>query len=203
MLIQAGGRQLVIAAGKAGVVVALDRQTGRVVWKQPVGVHNGHDNDGLYAMRHEYARLKLPESVYPGLLGGVISPMATDGSTIFAPVVNLPVNYSSQSENTEGPAEGGELVALDAATGAVRWAHKFSAPVFGAATVVNDLVFATTFGGEVVALNTASGAVEWHTQLPAGTNTGVAVSGDTLIAPAGFPTSGGQQPQLVAYRLGG
>lgn len=203
MLVQAGGRQLVVAAGKGGFVIALDRQTGRVVWKQSVGIHNGHDDDGLYAMRHEYAKLKMPESVYPGLLGGVIAPMATDGSTIFAPVVNLPVNYTSQTENTEGPAEAGELVALDAATGAVRWAHKFSTPVFGAATVVNDLVFATTFSGELVALSTATGAVEWQTQLPAGTNTGVAVSGDTLIAPAGFAGTSGQQPQLVAYRLGG
>ena len=203
ILMQAGGRQIVVAAGKGGVVVALDRATGKVLWKQPVGVHNGHDNDGLYAMKHEYAKLKLPESVYPGLLGGVIAPLATNGSTIFAPVVNLPVNYSSQSENTEGPAESGELVALDGATGAVQWAHKLSAPVFGAATVVNDLVFVTTFSGELMALSTASGAVKWRTQLPAGTNTGVAVSGDTLIAPAGFAESGGQQPQLVAYRLGG
>lgn len=203
ILMQAGGRRLVVTAGKGGFVVALDRDTGKVVWKQSVGIHNGHDNDGLYAMKHEYAKLKIPESVYPGLLGGVIAPMATDGSTIFTPVVNLPVNYTSQTENTEGPGESGELVALDSATGAVRWSHQFPTPVFGAATVVNDLVFATTFGGELVALNVDSGAVVWQTKLPAGTNTGVAVSGDTLIAPAGLAESSGEQPQLVAYRLGG
>ena len=39
-------------------------------------------------------------------------------------------------------------------------------------------------------------------QLPAGSNTGVAVSGNTLIAPAGLASAEGQTPELVAYRLG-
>jgi outer membrane protein assembly factor BamB len=203
MLVQVDGRQMVVAAGKAGFVIALDSHSGKLLWKRPVGIHNGHDNDSLYAMKHEYSKLKFPETVYPGLLGGVIAPMATNGATIFAPVVNLPVRYTSQTEDTEGPGESGELVALNSASGAVRWTHRFPTPLFGAATVVNDLVFVTTFSGELIALNDRSGAVVWQTQLPAGTNTGVIVSGDTLIAPAGLAESSSQQPQLVAYRLGG
>ena len=49
VLAQAGGRDLVIASGLAGIVVALDRRTGKPVWKRVVGRHNGHDNDGLHA----------------------------------------------------------------------------------------------------------------------------------------------------------
>ena len=201
ILANVSGRQVVIAAGKGGIVLAVDAQTGKLLWKRSVGIHNGHDNDGLYAMKHEYSKLKLGETVYPGLLGGVIAPMATDGTTVFVPVVNHPVSFSSQTEPQESGPSTGELVALDTATGSVRWDHKFPAAAFGAATAVNDVVFATTFSGKLYAFDASSGSVAWESQLPAGTNTGVAVDGDTLIAPAGIALESGQAPQIIAYRL--
>ena len=39
--------------GQVGPVVAVDAKTGKLVWKTPVGKHNGHDDDGLLAMRGE------------------------------------------------------------------------------------------------------------------------------------------------------
>jgi outer membrane protein assembly factor BamB len=203
ILANAGGRQVVLAAGKGGVVLALDADTGKLLWKRSVGIHNGHDNDGLYAMKHEYSRLRLGKTVYPGLLGGVIAPMATNGSTVFVPVVNHPVSFSSQTEPQESGPSTGELVAIDTATGTVRWDHKFPAAAFGAVTAVNDVVFATTFSGKLYAFDASSGSVAWESQLPAGTNTGVAVDGDTLIAPAGIALESGQAPKIVAYRLPG
>ncbi|HSZ70728.1 MAG TPA: PQQ-binding-like beta-propeller repeat protein [Solirubrobacteraceae bacterium] len=197
------GRQVVLAAGKAGIVIALDAANGKLLWKRSVGIHNGHDNDSAYAMKHEYSKLHLPETVYPGLLGGVIAPMATNGSTVFVPVVNHSVSFSNQTEPQESGPISGELVALDVATGAVEWDHKLPSAAFGAATVVNDLVFATTFPGKVYALQTSTGNVAWEKELPAGTNTGVTVSGNTLIAPAGLQVASGQSPALIAYRLGG
>jgi outer membrane protein assembly factor BamB len=205
MLVKAGGRDLVVAAGKSGIVIALDPDDGELVWKRPVGRHNGHDDDGLLAMRGETGKLKTPFTVYPGSLGGVIAPMSTDGETVFAPVVNSPVTMVSGSEKTEGGGEtSGEIVALDVATGKVEWTHEFpGAPAYGATTVVNDLVFATTFDGKVSAFDTSSGRLAWEATLPAGTNSGVTVEGDTLIAGAGLPQAEGQAAQLVAYRLGG
>lgn len=203
ILARLNGRQMVIAAGKAGIVLGIDSQSGKSVWKRPVGTHNGHDNDGTYAMRGEYSKLHTPETVYPGLLGGVIAPMATNGSTVFVPVVNLPVTYTSQTADQEGPSVGGELVALDTATGAVRWTHTFSTAAFGAATLVNNVVLTTTFNGTLYAFAADTGSVLWEAQLPAGSNTGVAVAGDTVIAPAGVARGAGQGPELVAYRLGG
>jgi outer membrane protein assembly factor BamB len=203
ILANVGGRQVVIAAGKGGFVLALDAQTGRLLWKRSVGIHNGHDNDNLYAMRGEYSKLHIPETVYPGELGGVIAPMATNGTSVFVPVVNHSVTIASQGETQENGPSTGELVALDAATGAVRWTHRFSSAAFGAATAVNDLVFATAFEGTLYALDANSGSVAWESKLPAGTNTGVAVDGDTLIAPAGIAVASGQTPAIVAYRLPG
>jgi outer membrane protein assembly factor BamB len=203
ILANVGGRQVVLAAGKSGIVIALAAQTGKLLWKRPVGIHNGHDNDGLYAMRHEQSKLHMPETVYPGLLGGVIAPMAANGSTVFAPVVNHAVTYKNQTEPEESGPSTGELVAIDVATGAVRWDRKLPSSAFGAATAVNDLVFATTFEGKLYAFNANSGATVWESQLPAGANTGVAVDGDTLLAPAGLAFASGQTPGLVAYRLPG
>jgi outer membrane protein assembly factor BamB len=203
ILANVGGRQVVLAAGKGGVVLALDAQTGRLLWKRSVGIHNGHDSDDLYALKGEYSKLKLPETVYPGLLGGVIAPMSTNGSTVFVPVVNHSVTITSQTETQERGGLAGELVALSVSTGAVRWKHKLAGAAFGATTAVNDVVFATAFTGELYAFDASSGNVLWETQLPAGTNTGVSVSGDTLIAPAGLAVQSGQTPEITAYHLPG
>jgi outer membrane protein assembly factor BamB len=205
ILTEVGGRQMLLAAGKSGIVIALDPESGKPIWKRPVGTHNGHDEDGLAAMRHEYSKLKTPFTLYPGTLGGVIAPISTDGKSVFAPVVNHPVTVASPSEISEESAEdAGEVVALSAKTGAIEWQHEFpSAPAFGATTSVNDVVFATTYDGHVYAFDSSSGKLLWQESLPAGTNTGVTVSGDTLIVPAGVAAAEGQTPQIVAYRLGG
>jgi glucose dehydrogenase len=203
MLSQVGGRQLVLAAGKSGIVVALDPESGKLVWKRPIGTHNGHDEDGLLAMRGETSKLKPPFEVAPGNLGGVIAPASTDGKSVFAPVVNHPVTIASPSEISESSPLTGELVALDAKSGKIRWQHEFSSAAFGATTSVNDLVFTTTYEGRVYAFEANTGKLVWQEALPAGANTGVTVSGDTVIVPAGVATAPGQTAEIVAYRLGG
>ncbi len=202
VLIEAGGRELAIGSGKSGVVVALDAKSGKPVWKRPVGTHNGHDNDPLYAMRGEYSKIKTGE-VFPGTLGGVIAPLAANDSTLFVPVVNHSMTVVSPSEISESSASTGELVALDVASGKVEWKKQLPLPVYGAPTVVNDLVFATTVEGTVYGLDAKSGGEVWQASLPAGINVGVMVNGDTLIAPAGLPIAEGQVAEMVAYRLGG
>jgi outer membrane protein assembly factor BamB len=203
ILAPVGGRQVVLAAGKAGVVIALDAATGKLLWKREVGLHDGHNNDDLYAMKGELSKLKTPETVYPGLLGGVIAPMASNGSKVFVPVVNDPVTVVTPGETQEPGPVTGELVAVNIANGTVAWTRKLEAAAFGAATAVNDLVFTTSFNGTVYALNDNTGEVAWQASLPAGSNTGVAVEGDTLIAPAGIATAAGQTPEITAFRLPG
>lgn len=202
ILIDAGGRQLVVIAGKGGIVIALDRATGKLVWKRPVGVHNGHDLDGIRAMRGDYSNLHIPQTVYPGTLGGVMSPPSTDGSLIFVPVVNHPTTLVAQSKSKEGESKRGELVAIDAASGAVAWKHKFSSAAIGATNAVNDLVFASTLDGKLHAFVGKSGRQVWESPLPAGMIAGMGFGGDMLLAPAGIRTGREQSPELVAYRLG-
>jgi outer membrane protein assembly factor BamB len=202
VLVNAGGRDLAIGSGKSGVVVAVDAKTGKPVWKRPVGVHNGHDDDPLHAMRGEYSKIKTGEA-YPGTLGGVIAPLAADESTLFVPIVNHSMTVVSGSEVSESSAASGEVAALDLASGKVMWTKKLPGPAYGAPTVVNDLVFQTTAEGTVYGLDAKSGGEVWQASLPAGSNAGVMINGEFLIAAAGLPVAEGQVAELVAYKLGG
>jgi outer membrane protein assembly factor BamB len=202
ILASGGGRELAIGSGKSGVVVAVDAKTGKPVWKTPVGTHNGHDGDSLLAMRGEGSKIK-PGTVYPGTLGGVIAPPAASATTVFVPVVNHPLSVESGTQLGEGPQASGELVALDLATGKVEWKVPTTTPLYGSPTVVNDVVFVGSFEGTVSGFDAKTGGEVWTASLPAGSNTGVAVSGDTLLVPAGLALAEGQRPALVAFRLGG
>jgi len=198
-----GGRELAIGAGKSGQVVAVDAKTGKPVWQAAVGKHNGHDDDGLLAMRGEYSKLPKQATVYPGLLGGVIAPMATSKTTLFVPVVNHPLTIENGETIGEGEENSGEMVALDLATGKEKWSQVYEAPAFGAPVAVNDMVFFATFDGTLHGLDGETGGEVWTEALPAGANSGVTASGDSLVLAAGLPLAEGQVPSLVAYALGG
>lgn len=203
ILVSSGGRELAIGAGKSGIVVAIDAETGKPVWKTPVGKHNGHDEDGLLAMRGETSKLKDGE-VIPGTLGGVIAPMAANKTTVFAPIVNHSIEVTGGgTEISEASSASGEVAAIDIKTGKIEWTKSLEAPAYGSATAVNDLVFVTGSNGAVYALDAKTGGEVWQGALPAGTNAGVTVSGNTVLAPAGLPLAEGQEPQIVAYRVGG
>jgi outer membrane protein assembly factor BamB len=202
ILMKAGGREVVVAAGKSGIVLAADQKTGKVIWETKVGKHNGHDDDGLLAMRGEESKIGAPTMVWPGSVGGVIAPMSTDGTLVFAPVVNDPQRIVSGGEKQEPEGSStGEVVALDAASGRIEWQQKLSSRAFGGTTTVNDIVFATDEEGKLLAFDTETGKLLWEKQLTAGTNTGVTVNGDTVIAPAGIGAVVGQRLEITAYRL--
>jgi glucose dehydrogenase len=203
ILTKVKGKPAVIEAGKSGIVIAVDRSTGKLLWKRPVGQHNGHDHDGLVAMKGQYGKLHEGVEIYPGVLGGVIAPMASDGKQVYVPVVNNSATFSGSASQGSGQSNTGEVVAIDVNTGKVKWDQVFQAPAFGATTVVNDLVFTTTFDGQIYALSTKTGDTVWSETLPANSNTGVAVNGNTVVAAGGLAAAQGQAPALVAYRLGG
>jgi outer membrane protein assembly factor BamB len=176
-----------------------------LLWKTPVGKHNGHDKDGLLTLAQAKAKLKFPYVVYPGILGGVESQLASDGTNVFAAVNNLASTYTNNAEAgiklgtlTKGT---GDIVALNQATGKIVWDHKLTQSPYGAASVTNDVVFTTTFDGKVWAFSTKTGKTLWSAKLPAGTNTPVAIAGNTVITAGSFPQGKNQKAEIVAYRL--
>jgi alcohol dehydrogenase (cytochrome c) len=208
------GTPVIIAAGKMGYVYAINAQTGALLWKTPVGVHNGHDNDGLLALEHNL-HLTAPVTIEPGPLGGVLSNPAVADDTVYASTVDEPVTYTKLTQILGGSTPSiptGEIEALNLATGAVEWDTKLPEMALGAATVSNDLVFSTLYGGELIALNRATGAIVYRHQLPTTTNAPLVVAGNTVIVSAGGPltgklvngkaeVTGGGKPQIVAYTV--
>jgi outer membrane protein assembly factor BamB len=186
-------RPLVFGAGKAGIVIAWDRATHRRVWTRKVGVHRA-DSGPLPAHR---------TTVCPGLLGGVETPMAYASGTLFVPVVDLCMRGGSTGYESLGKVDvarraRGELVALDAATGALRWRRALPHAPFGCATVADGVVFTSTFDGTVLALDTRTGAPLWQRGTGAGINACPALTGSMLLVGAGVPRAGAA-PALIAY----
>jgi alcohol dehydrogenase (cytochrome c) len=202
-----GGVPVIIAGGKVGYVYALNARSGALLWKTPVGEHNGHDNDSVLALSHQL-KLKLPYTVAPGSLGGILSNMAVADGSVYVATIDLPITYTSADSvtgNKAGGPESGEIEALSLATGKVEWDTKVDTLPLGAATVSNDLVFTTLYNGVLIALDRDTGAIVYRRQLPTSTNAPIAVFGNTVLVPAGGPktsaSGGGGHPQLVAYTV--
>jgi len=213
VLTTASGQPVVIDAGKAGIVIELNAQTGKLLWKLPVGVHSGHNNDGLVAENATpTSTIPLPAKfdLEPGVFGGVESQLATNGSTVFAAVNNLAVPMSVRGVTESSAAfeasiakATGEMVAINQDTGKIEWDVKLPSSPYGAATVTNNVVFTTTYSGDLYAFNTATGATLLKTPLSAGSNAPVTIAGDYVIVGAGVPSaSKSQQELIIAYKLG-
>lgn len=200
------GVPVVIGGGKMGIVYEMNAMTGRLIWKTPVGVHDGHDNDSLHALKGEKTP-KVPYTFEPGALGGILTNMALSGDTIYVVTSNLPFQFTAADE-VDGLPKGtklaGDVEALNLVTGKVEWSTSVDGLPLGAATVANNLVFTTLFQGELLAFNRYSGALVFREKLPRTTNSPVAIAGNTVIVPLGGPkdAKGAQAPsQIVAYRI--
>ena len=201
-----GGVPAIIGGGKMGYVYAMNASTGALLWKTPVGTHNGHDNDSQLLLAHKLT-IKLPYTFEPGALGGVLTNMAVADGSVYLATIDLPLTATTSSSvdgdaATVGPA--GEIEALSLATGKVEWDTRVPTLPLGATTVSNDLVFTSLYNGDLLALNRASGAVVYERKLPTSTNSPIAITGNAILVPAGGPKTsakGGGSPQLVAYTV--
>ncbi|HTT89414.1 MAG TPA: PQQ-binding-like beta-propeller repeat protein, partial [Acidimicrobiales bacterium] len=199
------GAPVIITAGKMGYVYALDARTGALVWKTPVGKHDGHDNDSALALAHKL-KITFPYTWEPAGLGGVLSNLAVADGSVYVATNDLPFTATSMTTyGGKSAGESGEVEALSLATGKVEWDTKVPTMPLGAATVSNDLVFTDLYNGVLIALNRSTGDVVYRHQLPASANAPIAVFGNTVLVPAGAPetssTGKSGQPQLVAYTV--
>jgi alcohol dehydrogenase (cytochrome c) len=199
------GVPVIIGGGKLGFVYAMNANTGALIWKTSVGVHDGHDNDGLLALEHKFTS-KVPYIYEPGGLGGVLTDMALADGTVYVATVNVPFEEFNAKIPVGVPENSvsGDIEALSLATGKVEWDTTVPDLPLGAATVSNDLLFTTLYHGKLIALNRATGAIVYRLKLPTTTNAPIAIAGNAVIIPAGGPKTsgkGGGHPQLVAYTV--
>jgi polyvinyl alcohol dehydrogenase (cytochrome) len=168
------GRPVVIAGAKNGVVYALDRESGTLVWSRRLGAG--------------------------GNLGGIHWGMATDGKKIYVGVSDLNSSKLTVLDRPGAPAkivlaENGKpgVYALDMASGKVDWeqhpVHQYrgaSVPsIFSAAlSVTNDVLFAGSLDGVVHAFRTSDGSPLWardtRNVVPISDPGGNAVQGGTI-----------------------
>jgi alcohol dehydrogenase (cytochrome c) len=214
-LTTANGQPVVIDGGKAGIMIELNAQTGKLLWQLPVGVHSGPQNAGLLTENATpTSRIPLPATfdLEPGVFGGIESQLATNGTTVFAAVNNLAVpmsvkgvTESSKAFDSSIPKATGEMIAVNQDTGKIEWADQLPSSPYGAAAVTNDVVFTTTYSGYLYAFNATTGAILLKTPLSTGTNAPVTIDGGYVLAGAGAGgvQSASQRALIIAYKLGG
>jgi alcohol dehydrogenase (cytochrome c) len=198
---------VVIGSGKLGYVYEMNAKTGKLVWKTPVGVHDGHDNDSLNALEHKRTPT-VPFTFEPGAYGGALTNLALADNSVYVATIDLAFKMTTLTTVDGVPANthlAGEVEALNLTTGKVEWDTKVPSLPLGAATVSNNLVFTTLFTGELIALERTTGAIVYRQKLPTSTNAPIAIAGSTVIVAAGGLKSGAKakdgHPQVVAYRL--
>jgi polyvinyl alcohol dehydrogenase (cytochrome) len=175
LLVRAGGRELLLAGQKSGIVWAFDpEKNGEVVWQTRVG--------------------------QGGINGGVQWGMASDGERVFAATSEVLVQRTATARILD-PKAGGGLTALRIADGSRAWhvtpdpcgARPNCSPAQSAAlTAIGGVVFSGSLDGHVRGYTAASGEVVWDfdTARPFDTVNGVKATGGAIDGP-GVVVSGG------------
>ena len=190
LLVEVDGEQLVVSAGKSGVLVGLDPGDGTVRWEQAVGEHRNDDLDALPG----------PTEIAPGTYGGVLTPPSTADGVVYAAVVNAPATLAPDQTAYFGAEMGqadGEVVAVDAGDGTVLWSTPVAGDPLGGTAVVGDLVVTALLDGTLVALDRTDGEAVWTMAAGGGVNGWLAALDDRLIVPVG----NADPPALLAVGL--
>jgi outer membrane protein assembly factor BamB len=211
------GTVFVVAAAATGVVTARNALSGRFLWRRTTGVSAQYDAavatpDAVYvsglvdvrAFRYDGTRLWAVRccgqpppggmaAYYRGRLyvrhgAGVLSAdtgeqvgeLASEAAFAFAGDAGLRL-------------AGGDLEAVDLATGTVRWTYSSPANIVIAPLVVNGYAYVGAKDGQLTALRTSDGHPVWTTQAPARItgselifeHVGFAASHGVLVVPAG------------------
>jgi polyvinyl alcohol dehydrogenase (cytochrome) len=152
MLVNANGRELLVAGQKSGIVYGLDpARKGEIVWQLRIG--KGSTN------------------------GGVLWGMATDGQNAYAAVSDVarqkrkPTDPSDLRQNDLDPEKGGGVTAIRLSDGSKAWfapPHPCNPPKAGcspaqpaAVTAIPGVVFSGAYDGHMRAYAAEDGRVLW------------------------------------------
>jgi polyvinyl alcohol dehydrogenase (cytochrome) len=154
-----------------------------------IGVKNGI----FYALERDTGNMAWMQMITAGsVLGGVISASAYADETLFV----------SSNRFQDGQTR---TVALDAATGMVRWEHMAPMITYGGVAHANGVTYVGTTAGTIFALDDANGSELWSEQLPDAIAGSPVVADGMLLVPWGYQWTLRQGPAatggLVAYGL--
>lgn len=171
------GRDVVGVGQKNGVYHVLDRDTGATVWE--VSLTRGSP------------------------LGGVMVTAAVHDGVVYVNS-NKWVAFGFVTTGMHSPLDTSSTFALDARDGTMLWEAPMPAPMFGALTYANGVVYHGTIDGTVHALDARDGRELWSDRPGGDIGGGFSVSGGTLYAGRGvwfFTQPANPNGGLVAYGL--
>lgn len=172
--------KIAITAGKTGDIVAVNADTGGLLWWQKVGKHQ---NDQLQQLPMDEAH---EVEVHPGSNSGVMVPMAYADGIVYATVDVKPSWYTATGSvrGHDDPYEG-EIWAIDVSTGTPLWTVNLPTFPVGSLVVAKDLLFNAGIDGLVRAFRRSDGTQVWSYQVAAGINAPLSIAGDELLVAAG------------------
>ena len=160
-LFEANGKPLVGAGDKAGTYRVFDRRSGELEW-----------------------RVDLVGGLSTGL-GGVMVTAATDTDTIYV-ASNHWQSFSQFLGGDPDPEDYAILYALDMATGQSRWEQRLPAPMVGAISMANSLIYHSAVSGHFFARRAQDGEAVLSMQ------TGVFLpAGPSIVAGSLYVSAGG------------
>jgi PQQ-dependent dehydrogenase (methanol/ethanol family) len=166
-LFDAGGRKLVATGGKEGILHVVDRETGKLVWKEPMTTVLNHDvpitPEGVRVC--PVAGIQWNGAAH-SLKTGLLYVNAIDWCTLFklGPkpewVATVPYTGLANGWGTNDPQNkwGGWINAVDAKTGKMAWRVHTAAPMYAALTpTAGNVLFTGDLLGNFLALDARSG----------------------------------------------
>ena len=152
----------------------------------------GSKNGSYYALDPRTGHLRWATNVvYGGNAGGFIGTAAFDGRRIYAASAIGDIPTQCQQNLRDLPIEEPSIVSFDATGGAVRWTGLL-AQSFSPTTVAGGLVFGGTAIYHTIEIHDAqTGVLIRVLPLPADSDSGIVVSGDTLYFGTGDNYQGG------------
>lgn len=200
-------RSFAFGSGKTGDVAAVDTVTGQLIWKIPVGTHNGY-GDG-----HDLPADGSTVQSWPGLYGGVETGPAYQNNTLYVSVVEMPSGFSANAGFDEQASDyngaTGLLLAIDAPTAQIQWQVELPQLPFAAVTAANDTLFVPLMNGTFNAYDANDGTQLFTFQAGNGFAAPPSVAGDLVIGVAGgilfgdVPEDLEKKAEIIAFRLPG
>ncbi len=210
VMIDEGGKHLIVQANRNGFFYVIDRTNGKLISSNPyakINWSNSKDAEGRPAALKEASPTLGGAPVCPGAIGATnwMSPSYDPQTKLFYVTAReqcdifstAPQPYdeghayygSAYFPNDDAQPFWGALRALDPATGQLKWEFKHPSPSWaGALSTAGGLVFTGDSEGNFIALDAASGKVLWHFQC-----------GSAIVAsPMSFAIDGKQYVAIAA-----
>jgi alcohol dehydrogenase (cytochrome c) len=210
IMIESGGKHLIVQANRNGFFYVLDRATGKLISANAYGRitwSDSKDAEGRPVGKKESEPTLEGRTVCPGALGttnwmspsynsqtGLFYVTAREQCDIFStapqPYEAGHAYYGSAyfpSEETE--PHWGALRAIDPASGKMKWEFRHISPSWsGVLSTAGGLVFTGDAEGNFIALNAATGKPLWHFQM----------GGAVYASPMAFAVNGKQYIAIAA-----